>query len=197
MKCLFFDVETNALPKKYDAAYNDLNNWPRIVQIAWGCARNKDECDNIKSFIIKPLDFKIGKDTSDIHGITQEYALENGVGLKGVLEEFENDLKDCRCIVAHNIDFDLPTVCAEMMRNDVETEILTKIPMCTMKNDAVIKFCDIKMWGSYDELKWPKLIELHKKLFGVEFDGQHDAKEDIAACMRCYFELIEKGIIMV
>jgi len=51
------------------------------------------------------------------------------------------------------------------------------------------------MWGVYDELKWAKLIELHKKLFGVEFDGQHDAKYDVAACMKCFFELKERGII--
>ena len=32
---LFFDTETTGLPNDYNASPNQLDNWPRIVQIAW------------------------------------------------------------------------------------------------------------------------------------------------------------------
>ena len=30
-----FDTETTGLPKEYDAPYTDIDNWPRLVQLAW------------------------------------------------------------------------------------------------------------------------------------------------------------------
>jgi len=32
---LFFDTETTGLPKNWKAPIEDLNNWPRLVQLAW------------------------------------------------------------------------------------------------------------------------------------------------------------------
>ena len=42
MKLLFFDTETTGLPKSDTASYNDIDNWPRLVQLAWIiCDENK------------------------------------------------------------------------------------------------------------------------------------------------------------
>ena len=43
--------------------------------------------------------------------------------------------------------------------------------------------------------KWPKLSELHIKLFGEDFDEAHDASVDIEATMNCFFELKRLGVI--
>ena len=32
---LFFDTETTGLPKNWKASVTDLNNWPRLVQLAY------------------------------------------------------------------------------------------------------------------------------------------------------------------
>ncbi len=32
---LLFDTETTGLPKKWNAQASDVDNWPRLVQIAW------------------------------------------------------------------------------------------------------------------------------------------------------------------
>ncbi|MCX6741278.1 MAG: hypothetical protein NTY61_02675, partial [Candidatus Parcubacteria bacterium] len=37
---LFFDTETTGLPKNWKAPIEDLDNWPRIVQIAWAIYKN-------------------------------------------------------------------------------------------------------------------------------------------------------------
>jgi hypothetical protein len=42
---LFFDTETTGLPKSWKAPVTDVNNWPRLVQLAfllkvWNCGCN-------------------------------------------------------------------------------------------------------------------------------------------------------------
>ena len=32
---LVFDTETTGLPKRWNAPIDDLDNWPRCVQLAW------------------------------------------------------------------------------------------------------------------------------------------------------------------
>ena len=32
---LVFDTETTGLPKKYDAQISEVDNWPRVIQLAW------------------------------------------------------------------------------------------------------------------------------------------------------------------
>ena len=49
-----------------------------------------------------------------------------------------------------------------------------------------IDICKIK--GKYG-YKYPKLEELYKYFFGCNFDGAHDAQEDIRATLRCYIQL--------
>jgi hypothetical protein len=35
MRILFFDTETSGLPKNWNAPVEQIENWPRLVQIAW------------------------------------------------------------------------------------------------------------------------------------------------------------------
>jgi hypothetical protein len=51
---------------------------------------------------------------------------------------------------------------------------------------ASTEYCALP--GNYGT-KWPKLQELHSKLFGSPFEGGHDALVDVRACAKCYFEL--------
>ena len=32
---LFFDTETTGLPKRWNAPVTEVDNWPRLVQLAW------------------------------------------------------------------------------------------------------------------------------------------------------------------
>jgi hypothetical protein len=53
-------------------------------------------------------------------------------------------------------------------------------------------FCALK--GPYGN-KWPKLTELHYKLFGSGFEEVHNAAVDIQATAKCFWELRRMGII--
>ena len=62
---------------------------------------------------------------------------------------------------------------------------------CTMIRST--DYCQLP--GRYGKYKWPKLEELHFKLFGESFEGAHDALADIRATMRCYYEMEKRGLV--
>lgn len=190
---LFFDVETTGLPKRYNVPYHVIENWPRIVQIAWagfspdGTERFADDA------IIRPDDFVIPDSAAAIHGITQERALREGIPATAALEEFATDAERSSLLIAHNISFDLPIVAAALLRHRIACDFSEKQGFCTMKSKEIIRFCHLPK--SRGGLKWPKLEELHAILFDEPFANAHDARADVRATARCYFELKERGVI--
>lgn len=53
-------------------------------------------------------------------------------------------------------------------------------------------FCKIS--GPYGN-KWPKLSELHFKLFKTDFSEAHNALVDIEITAKCFWELKSLGIL--
>ena len=64
---------------------------------------------------------------------------------------------------------------------------------CTM--GASTDLCKIPHPKFKNAFKWPKLQELHKHLFGSEFENAHDALGDIRATKKCFEELLERGVM--
>ena len=71
-KYLLFDVETNGLPVKRYSSLKNYDNWPRVVQIAWGIYEENGKLLKIKDYIIKPNNFTITKESEKIHRISHE-----------------------------------------------------------------------------------------------------------------------------
>ncbi len=178
---LFFDTETTGLPKNWKAPVTDLNNWPRLVQIAWVFTDKAGTVLNKSSYIIKPEGFTIPVEASSVHRITTERANNEGVALEKVLRLFNDYIVEADYIVAHNISFDEKIIGAEFIRKEITTNFNSKPKLCTMQSST--NFCKIP--GPYG-YKWPKLSELHIKLFGVDFEEAHDAAADINATVKCF-----------
>jgi DNA polymerase-3 subunit epsilon len=187
---LFFDTETTGLPKKWDAPVSDLDNWPRLVQIAWLQYNEKGEKITGQDYIIKPEGFTIPTESSAIHGISTERANKEGVSLETVLKEFADLINGSKFLVAHNINFDEKIVGSEFLRKGIPNDLFKTDRLCTM--NASTDYC--KLPGKYG-FKWPKLTELHSKLFGIGFEEAHNAAADIEACARCFWELKKKNIM--
>ncbi len=187
---LFFDTETTGLPKKWNAPVTDVDNWPRLVQIAWQQYDNDGKRMSAKDYIIKPDGYIIPAEAAKVHGITTERAEKEGVALQGVLEEFAALIAVADVLVAHNINFDEKIIGSEFIRGNIESGLFETERICTMKSST--DFC--KLPGNYG-YKWPKLSELHIKLFQKDFEEAHDASVDIEACARCFWELKKLGII--
>lgn len=188
---IFFDTETTGVPRNYNAPASDVDNWPRLVQIGW-IVFDEGTYVGHKEYIIKPDGFTIPEDVSKVHGITQERALAEGVNLKDVLTEFEQQwLNPSDLIVGHNISFDINVVGAEFHRMFGRNPLENKPFICTMKSGT--NFCQLP--GAYGRYKWPKLHELYFKLFGREMGAAHTALQDIKNTSDCYFAMVERGII--
>ena len=67
---LFFDTETTGIPKNYDAPISDVNNWPRLVQLAFIKTDWDGNIIESRDFVIRPEGFIIPNDASKIHGIS-------------------------------------------------------------------------------------------------------------------------------
>jgi DNA polymerase III epsilon subunit-like protein len=187
---LFFDTETTGLPKNWKAPLTDLNNWPRLVQLACLLYDNNGHKITEGNFIIKPDGFIIPKEASKIHGITTERAKQEGRALTTVLKEFYSLIEQANYLVAHNMAFDEKIMGAEFLRNNMENIISKKRKICTMQSTT--NFCAIDGYYGY---KWPKLSELHHILFHTGFEEAHNASVDITITAKCFWELKKLGKI--
>jgi len=189
---LLFDTETTGLPEDYEAPVTELENWPRMVQIAWLLFDNDGKEIDSRDYIIKPEGYTIPVEASNVHGISTEQALKEGHDLKSILEIFAEAIAKTDYIVAHNISFDEKIVGAEFVRKKFKTKWFSKKQICTMQ--ASTDYCELA--GKYG-YKWPNLMELHKKLFGHGFEEAHNAAADINATAKCFWKLKELGVISV
>jgi DNA polymerase-3 subunit alpha len=189
---LIFDTETTGLPVNYHAPVTDLNNWPRLVQLAWESYDADGNLTEACNFIIKPDGFTIPFAAEKIHGISTERALAEGLDLSFVLEEFNRALLRSKLVIGHNIDFDRNIVGAEYIRTGIRNE-LSELPHCCTKEEATA-YCALP-GGKGGNFKWPTLFELYQKLFSDVFEDAHNAAADVAATARCFFELVRVEVI--
>jgi DNA polymerase III epsilon subunit-like protein len=187
---IFFDVETTGLPKRYNAPASDLDNWPRLVQLAYIIFDKQGNRILEENFIIKPEGFSISEESIAIHNITNERAKKEGSELIYVLDDFKKHISQATYLVAHNIAFDEKVIESEFIRNGITNILPDKTKICTMM--STINFCKIDWNQKY---KWPKLEELYFILFGEKFDNSHNALADIRATAKCFWKLVKLGEI--
>ena len=185
---LIFDTETTGLPRDYSAPITQLDNWPRLVQLAWQLHDHMGALQSSGNYIIRPEGFTIPFNSEQIHGISTERALREGVDLKEVLVIFRNDIDRAHFLVGHNVSFDERVMGAEYLRNKIPSAIMDKAKIDT--KDEGTQFCAIPGPRGF---KWPSLGELHHALFNKGFDDAHDAAADVEATTRCFLELVLLG----
>ncbi|WP_367915908.1 exonuclease domain-containing protein [Leadbetterella sp. DM7] len=187
---LFFDTETTGLPRNWKAPVSDLNNWPRLIQLAYLYYDINGNKISSGDYIIRPDGFTIPVEASRIHGISTEMALREGKPLVDILHQFQLIVGQASYLVAHNMSFDEKIIGAEFLRNEMPNIIQSKSRICTMENTT--DFCALN--GPYG-YKWPKLSELHYKLFGKDFKEAHNAAVDITITAKCFWELKRRNLM--
>ena len=190
---LIFDTETTGLPHNKTAPITDVDNWPRLVQIAWQLHDARGKLLSQQSFIVKPDGFDIPFKAEQVHGISTKRAIEEGHELMKVLEEFSKDLTQTVLLVGHNIEFDINIIGAEFIRRGLDTDHFLKVTKLDTGISAT-EYCALQ-GGIGGKLKMPTLAELHKKLFDRAFEDAHDASYDVAATARSFFGLIQQKVV--
>lgn len=187
---LLFDTETNGLPRRKNVPAESVENWPRIVQLAWGEYNGRGKRLAEASYIIRPDGFTIPRDAERIHGISMAMAKKQGRAIKYVLGQFAVAVGRSRTLVAHNLAFDTPIVRAEFIRAGLVDILAGREGICTMKIGTDV--CRIP--GRYG-YKWPTLSELYLELFGASPGTTHRADADVDICARCFFKMKRLGLL--
>ncbi|HRS66746.1 MAG TPA: 3'-5' exonuclease, partial [Spirochaetia bacterium] len=104
-KILFFDTETTGVPKDYKASYTDVDNWPRVISLAWMLV---DEDGNIirQSYeLVKPDGWVMPTEKFWLdNGYTQETNMEKGLPIEQLLDAFYEAKMEADFLAAHNLN---------------------------------------------------------------------------------------------
>lgn len=185
MKLLPFDTETSGFPlwKKP----SEIPGQPHIVQLA-ALLVNADTEEVIDSMdeIIKPDGWVISDESIEVHGITQEQAMDVGIPETEALQMFLDLHDQCGLRIAHNTTFDNRIVRIAMKRyqpNVIPDEIWKDKSRyyCTLINAKKI------MGGKSGHA----LKEAYLYFTGKDLENAHTAMGDAKACMEIYFAMKE------
>ncbi len=160
MNIIVFDTETTDKAKNFSAEPSTDDNWPRIVQLCWIEFNELGICVGEHSHIIRPDGWTISPGAQAVHGISIEQAAAMGLPLTPVLQAFSKNITPETTLIAHNIKFDYGVVASELLRYGVSSHFTAAQQTCTM-----MKGTDLCKIASRNGYKWPKLSELHLKLF--------------------------------
>lgn len=188
---LFFDTETTGLPKDWNAPIKDLNNWPRIVQIAWVEYDVRRNLISQGDYLIKPDGFIIPEEVSRIHKIFQEDAIKYGYPLKKVLNVFNSIIDKSEYLIAHNINFDDKVLSAEFLREYITSSLPDKKKICTM--ESTVDF--MKLPNARGGYKFPSLADLSRRLYGEGFKEAHNALVDVQNTAKIFWDLVDQKVI--
>lgn len=196
---LFYDVETTGLPE-WKIPSGDPKQ-PHVVQLgAVLCDSKTEEIIKELDVIVKPKDWAIPQEMTDIHGVSHQQALEEGIpeedavfqllemwsgGIVGSLDDLIFSLR-----AAHNKTFDQRIIRIALKRyfsEEVQERWAWKDDFfCTMWGTRTI--CNIPNVGKKG-IKPPTLEEAYKFFTGEDMVGAHSALPDAKACMEIYFAM--------
>ena len=180
-KVLFVDTETNGLPRDFIKPVTDTDNWPRLVQISWVITNS--DCNALKrrAYYIRPEGFHVKSSVLNPCAIPEETLIKEGVPLFDALKEFSDDLVSVDLVVGHNIRFDKSVIQAELIRLSLPDAFEGKRTYCTMIGSKSL--CQIIGRHGF---KYPKLQEFYHYIFNKDFEGAHDASNDVEATLKCF-----------
>lgn len=191
---LIFDVETSGLIPKGCKWNENYMEFPNIVSIAWIIG------DKEEYHIIKPFGYEIPEESTEVHGITTEQALNEGENFADIITKFIQDCLNAKMICGHNIHFDTSIVKANILRfmgqsqfdgYKVEDALFKGKRIDTMT--STMKWVDARAMNG--RLKFPNLTELYHRCFPHQDFDAHNAMADVRAVRDCLPKLIELGLV--
>lgn len=182
-KIIFFDTETTGLPvDRNKSVFEYRNNWPDLVSVSWSVFINEG-CLRKESYIIRPDRWRIPAESTMIHGITHEYAMDNGVPLGYVLGKFKQDIEGAYKIIAHNLDFDKNVMFnAYLWRMGVDVRDFwdSRVEFCSMLKSKLEMKIPSGLPKGKDPYKFPGLDALYKDTFKTDApSGAHNSSRDV------------------
>lgn len=130
---------------------------------------------------------------SDVHGITQAVAEEQGVPLIEALGKFAALCYQADTLLAHNEAYDNNVIrhgCRLVERRIANFGELKRVCTMMMAKD----YCRLPPNFKGGDWKWPKLEEAYRALFNKELENAHNSFDDIRQSVEVYQELKRRGV---
>ena len=187
---LFHDVETSGLPNW--KVPSDDPSQPHLIEVAAVlCDEDSREIIATINTLVKPEEFEISDEITELTGITTDEAMSFGVSEQEAVEMLLAMRGDTR--IAHNRTFDQRMIRIALKRY-FDADAVDKWAekddfLCTMLMAKPI----MQLPGSRG-YKNPKLSEAYAFFTGKELVGGHRAMADTMACMEVYFA-IKDGVV--
>lgn len=191
MQIFVFDTETTGFIDKKETS---LAKQPHIVQFAgilWEIQNEKFIEKEKVNIMINPW-IPIPFAASQVHHI-YDIDVQGKESIDKVINTILHYINTPDIIIGHNIEYDEEMVRLELKRLGREYDYRPRQILCTMKE--TVDFCQLQ--GNWERFKYPKLGELHKKLFWEYFIWAHDALTDVEATLRCFIELNKQWIFNI
>jgi DNA polymerase III subunit epsilon len=190
-----YDTETTGLPLFKERSEDPRQ--PHLVQLAM-LLLNDDGAETTHcNVIIRPDGWTIPPEVSEIHGITQERAMDEGIPEHAAVAMFVAMQGQGAMRIAHNESFDRRILRIAMTRGLFARDFIEMIEgranFCTCnaaKPIVNLPPTERMLAAGFTGPKQPKLEECIRHFFGEELAGAHDALVDVRACARLYFHLM-------
>lgn len=198
---MFFDLETTGLPSKAGLKfgeyheYTDIHKYDeaRVVQLSYMvCDEHMNKVSASDSIINSGGLFRIRN--SHIHGITEEMSMGVGEDFEVVMTGFASALRGVKMLIAHNADFDVNVLKAELVRQGmmhIVEEMSMKTVTCTMKTCKEV----VNAQNAYRRQKYPTLKELYEFATEKHMQHAHDAKYDVQNMHEAVKSLFDRKLI--
>lgn len=181
--CVFY-TDTNGLhTTDDDVIKKNLYSFARLVAINYeiGYMENNKfvSIKKIKN-IIKPRCMYITEESINIHGITQEIAMNEGIEIELALDKFVKDLSGVEILISHNVKFHLKTIMAEFIRYN--------------KPFNFSNFIIIDTFSFFHNYSYPKLDILYNNIIEKKSKKNQTQLDMIRLCFIKLYDNYEKSI---
>jgi DNA polymerase-3 subunit epsilon len=198
----FYDTETTGLPDW--STPSEAPHQPHLVQLA-AILVDPSTREIVQSIdlIVRPDAWEIPTEVSDIHGITTERALDEGVSEMAAVSMLMELWAGRRVRIGHNESFDARILRIALKRyftDDIAEEWKAGAAQCTARLATPI--CALppteKMKAARRfHHKTPNLTEAYKVITGRDLEDAHSAMPDVLACKDIYFGIADRELAAV
>lgn len=192
MPILVFDCETSGKTDKRRPADHPCQ--PRLVSLA-AIVFSDDGKQEIHScqIVVKPEGFVIPAEATEVHGISQEFAMEHGIDCRVALHTFMHLYWKSKLAMTYNWEFDNAVIRRECGVLGVDTCWLDPLKgRCIML--AASAAMKLPNEHGFDSYAWPKLGRAYEWLFHQKLEGAHNSMNDARAAGWLAFGIRDLGL---